>query len=449
MMSKIWRNGGFRGFLVAALLLLFQGTAFSAYPVHEETLENGLKVLILENRKASTATFQVWYRVGGVDDPLGRSGISHLLEHMMFKGTEKHGPKTFSQTIKRAGGIDNAFTSKDYTGYFQLMSADRIPISMELESDRMTNLLLIESEVMSERDVVKEERRLRYEDDPQSLVYEEVMAAAFKTHPYHRPVIGWMSDLNSIVPEDLVEHYRTFYTPNNAVIIVVGDVDPEATMKQVRTWFGGLPPGPPLRKAELEEGPQYGERRVTVRKEAQLPYVLTVFKTPALPDRDGYALDVLSSILSEGRTSRLYKALVHEKKVALSAWAGYDGLSNGPGLFYLGGTAALGKTAPELENSLLEEVERIKQTPPSEREIQKAKNQVEAGFIMEQDSIYMQAKTIGAFEMAGGWRLVDQYVDGIRAVTAEDVNRVAQEYLQDNRKTTGILIPQKESEESL
>ncbi len=435
-------NRLFSGTLTLLLLFLSVTAARAAYPVHEEVLENGLKILVLENRKAPTATFQIWYRVGGVDDPLGRSGISHLLEHMMFKGTEKFGPKTFSQTIKRAGGVDNAFTSKDYTGYFQLMSADRLPIAMELEADRMSNLLLPEQEVMSERDVVKEERRLRYEDDPQSLVYEEVMAAAFKTHPYHRPVIGWMSDLNSIVPSDLVEHYHRFYTPNNAVVMVVGDVDTAETVERIRSWFGHIRPGPPLRRSDLEEGPQYGERRVMVHKEAQLPYVMIVFKTPALPHRDAYALDVLASILSEGRTSRLYKALVHEQKLALSAWAAYDGLANGPGLLYLGGTAALGKSGENLEQALLAEAERIKQTPPTEREIQKAKNQVEAGFIMEQDSIYMQARTIGGFEMAGGWRQIDDYVNGIRAVTAEDVSRVAREYLMDDRKTTGILIPE-------
>ncbi len=438
-----------RVFFILMLWLLiaaFPLKAFSSTQVREEFLHNGLKVLILENHKAPTATFQIWYRVGSASDPLGRTGISHLLEHMMFKGTKKYGPKTFSQTIKRAGGRDNAFTSKDYTGYFQLLASGRIDLSIELEADRMTNLLLQENEVLSERDVVKEERRLRYEDDPQSSVYEEVLAAAFKSHPYRRPVIGWMADLNSITQQDLLEHYRKYYAPNNSVIIVVGDVNPDTVMEKITKAFDVIPTGPEIRSFGMSEAPQTGERRVYVKKEAELPYILSVFKVPTIPHADSYALDVLSTILSEGKSSRLYNSLVYDKKIALSAWAAYDGISKGPGIFYLGGTASPGKTAEILENGLLEEIEKLKKEPPTEREVLKAKNQAEASFIMEQDSIYMQAKTLGTFELTVGWRLIDQYLEGIRSVTPEDVRRVAAKYLVTDQKTTGILIPLKKSE---
>ena len=189
-----------------------------AVNVKEYNLENGLKVLIVEDHKAPTATFQVWYRVGAVNEKIGKTGLSHLLEHMMFKGTSKYGPKTFSQTIQRAGGTDNAFTTKEYTAYFELLASDRIGLPIEMEADRMKNLALTPASVMSELAVVMEERRMRYEDDPQNLVHEEVLAAAFKNHPYRWPVIGWMSDLKTLDPEDLIAHYKTYYAPNNAVV---------------------------------------------------------------------------------------------------------------------------------------------------------------------------------------------------------------------------------------
>jgi zinc protease len=431
-----------RNKIIVALLLgyLFPVSAL-ALPVNEYLLDNGLKVLIVEDHKAPTATFQIWYRVGSRDEKSGKTGLSHLLEHMMFKGTKNYGPKTFSQTIQRAGGRDNAFTSKDYTGYFELLASDRIDLPIELEADRMQNLILTKDAVLSERDVVTEERRLRYEDDPQNFVSEEVFAAAFKNHPYRWPVIGWMSDLTTLNPDDLVAHYRTYYAPNNAVIIVVGDVDQQQIMQKIRKSFGSIPAGPPLQITRFKEDEQKGERRVYVKKEAELPYVMSVYKVPDISDRDGFALDVLGSILSDGKSSRLYHSLVYEKQIAVSAWAGYEGLTRDPFLFFAGATAAQGKKIEDVEKALLDEIERIKQTPPSDLEVQKAKNQVEASFIMQQDSIYMQARTIGTFEMTVGWKFIDTYLEGIRKVTAEDVSRVAGKYLVDEQKTTGILIP--------
>ncbi|MEW6109637.1 MAG: pitrilysin family protein [Nitrospirota bacterium] len=431
------------------LRLIFAGLFFLVLPqlnayafnVNEYELNSGLKILIIEDHKAPTATFQIWYRVGSRDETTGKTGLSHLLEHMMFKGTEKFGPKTFSQTIKRAGGIDNAFTSRDYTGYFQMLASDRIELPIELEADRMRNLILSVESVLPERDVVIEERRLRYEDDPQNLVFEEVLATAFKNHPYRWPVIGWMSDLKNLKTEDLADHYRKYYSPNNAVIIVVGDVNAGEILSRIRETFGKIPRGTEINSTESEEAEQVGEKRIYIKKEAELPYILSAYKAPNIRHRDSYALEVLANILSEGKSSRFYKKLVYEKQLALSAWAAYEGLYRDPFLFFIGATAGNGKKIEEVEQALSDEIEKIKKEPPSEREVQKAKNQIEASFIMQQDSIYMQAKLVGAFEMTGGWELIEQYLGGIRKVTPEDVRRVALKYLVEERKTTGILIP--------
>ena len=428
--------------LFILLVLLFHVHAY-ALDVAEYTLKNGLKVLILEDHKAPTATFQIWYRVGSRDENIGKTGLSHLLEHMMFKGTEKHGPKTFSRAIQRAGGTDNAFTSKEYTGYFELLASDRIGLPIELEADRMRNLILAKDAVLSERDVVMEERRLRYEDDPQSMVYEEVIATAFQNHSYRWPVIGWMSDLKDLKPGDLMNHYQTYYAPNNAVIIVVGDVQKADIVSKITAAFGDIPEGPEIQRPKIEEGPQRGEKRLFVKKEAELPFIVSAYKVPDIKHEDGFALDVLGSILSDGKSSRLYQKLVYQQQIALSAWAGYEGLYKDPFLFLTGATAASGKNIEEVEKAINDEIEKIKKAPPSEIEVQKAKNQIEASFIMGQDSIYMQAKMIGTFEMIGGWRLWEKYLEGIRKVSPEDVRHVAEKYLVSDARTTGILMPLK------
>ena len=436
--------------LVVFLLFLFivpSGTA-GALDVKEYMLDNGLKVLIAEDHKAPTATFQIWYRVGSRNENAGKTGLSHLLEHMMFKGTSRYGPKTFSQTIQRAGGMDNAFTTKEYTAYFELLASDRIGLPVEMEADRMQNLNLTSGAVLSERDVVMEERRMRYEDDPQNTVYEEVIAAAFKNHPYRWPVIGWMSDLKTLNPSDLIAHYKSYYVPNNAVVVVVGDVEPAEILSRIREAFGKIPAVPLAKESPVGEDAQYGEKIIYVRKEAQLPYVLSVYKVPSLISDDGFALDVLATILSEGKSSRLYHSLVYEKQLAVSAWASYEGLSRDPFLFFTGATASQGKKIEDVERALLDEIETIKKLPPSAYEVQKAKNQIEASFVMAQDSIYMQARLIGTFEMIGGWRLLEKYLDGVRRVTPEDVRRVAKKYLVVERKTTGILVPVRGSEAS-
>jgi zinc protease len=446
MQYMLNRRVTLKGILGRISLLVFFLTVYLplAFPeeVKEYQLDNGLKVLVVEDHKAPIATFQVWYRVGSRNEPRGKTGISHLLEHMMFKGTPDFGSKVFSRLVQKNGGIDNAFTTKDYTTYYQTLASDRIDLSIELESDRMQNLLLKPEDVRSERDVVKEERRLRYEDNPQRALFEEVVATAFKVHPYRNPVIGWMSDISSINREDLHSYYRRYYSPGNAFIVVSGDVNADQIFQKIKSSFGSLPAFSGLETVTSVEPPQNGEKRVRlVKKDARLPYVLIAYHVPSYPHKDGAPLDILSTILS-GKSGRLYRSIVRDKKIAISAFSSYSGLYIDPYLFFLGGTASPGSDIGSLERSLYEEIERIKSEPPSGREIQKAKNQTEASLIMGQDSIFFQAELLGMFEILGDWRLRDRYLEEIRLVTPEDVQRVARKYFTENNRTVGILMPE-------
>lgn len=428
---------------ISPLLFSASAQAITQDLIKEEILPNGLKVLAIQDPDASVSVFQIWYHAGSINEDVGKTGVSHLLEHMMFKGTYKYGPKTFSKIIQKAGGIDNAGTTKDYVFYWQKLAPDKLNLSIELEADRMQNLVLDPKETLLERDVVMEERRMRYEDDPQSLVYEEVVATSFKNHPYRWPVTGWMSDLKNITRDDLFNYYRTHYAPNNALVTVAGNIDAASVMAKIRKEFGAIPKGPDIKPINIDEPQQIGEKRIFIKKEAELPYILIAYKAPNILDDDGAPLEVLSSILSGGKSARIYKSLIKEKQVALSAGAGYSSLQKYPFLFYLYGVALPDKTINEVEKALYEEVERIKAEPPTEREVRKAKNQIETEFIMGQDSIFFQAEILGIFEMLGDWRLKDKYLEGIRKVIPEDVQRVAEKYLIGDKRTVGILIPVK------
>lgn len=436
------------------IIVLFFLTASAGLPaayaqdlkVTEKLLSNGLKVLLKEDHKAPVVTFQIWYKVGSRNEKLGTTGISHLLEHMMFKGTKNYGPKTFSQTIMRNGGNDNAFTGKDYTAYFENFASDRIGISLELESDRMQNLLLDEKDFLSEREVVKEERRMRTEDDPTASMVEEMMATAYLAHPYQWPVIGWMADIDNITRKDMVDHYRTYYAPNNATIVVAGDFKTKTLLPMIEKYFGQIPRGPAIQKVGAVEPRQRGERRVILKKEAELPAVMAGYHAPDIKHKDSYALEVLQSILSSGKSSQLYKSLVYEQQIALYAGGDYDNIANDPGLFYVYAGVMPGKTTDEVEKALYAEIEKLKTTQVTDEELRKAKNQIESSFIMGQDSIFYQAMLLGQFETVADWRLVEKYVGNIRAVTKEDVMRVAKEYFTEDNRTVGILIPVKGNE---
>lgn len=428
--------------LIAALLV-FGCTSISlgAEP-SEYILSNGMKVLLVEVPKAPVATVQVWYKVGSRNEVMGRAGLSHMLEHMMFKGTARYPKGSFSRIVRKNGGIDNAFTGQDFTAYFENVAADRVGLALELEADRMQGLILDHNEFQTERDVVKEERRLRSEDDPQGALVEALFAHAFLSHPYHWPVIGWFADLDAMSLEDLQRHYDTFYSPNNATLVVVGDVKTDSLLPTIKRLFEPIPRGPSPRQALPPEPEQRGERRFLLKREAQVPFVMMGFRVPNYSSDDSYALDILESILSHGKSSRLYQSLVYDQKNSLAVGADYSVLQTDPGLFYFYSLVNPGAKVEGVEDAIQREIVRLQNEPPSEQELQRAKNQVEAARVFEQDSNFRHAMLMGQAESVGaGWRRVDQFVDRIRAVTAKDIQRVAKQYLTQDNRTVGILIP--------
>jgi zinc protease len=409
--------------------------------VFETVLPNGLKVILLENHKAPLVTFQVWYRVGSRNEEWGKTGLSHMLEHMMFKGTEKFGPEEFSRIIQENGGNDNAFTSRDYTTYFENLSADRVQIALDLESDRIQNLLLREEDFRTERMVVMEERRLRTEDNPQAYLQEQLEATAFQVQPYHWPIIGWMEDIARFTLDDLKSYYRTYYNPINALLVVVGDFKKEDLLPKIEKAFGSYPKGTAPNQEKDKDPPQNGERRIFVKKEAQLPYIVMGYHVPNLREPDSYVLEVIAMILSGGKSSRLYQNLVREKRLVLSADADYYLLSKDPSLFYLSADLLPGKEVAEVEKALNQEMERLHQERVGDWELEKAKNQLEASFVYGQDSLFFQAMLLAQHEIVLNWRAIDDYIPSIRKVSPEDIQRVAKQWLIPDNRTVGILIP--------
>lgn len=428
--------------LVGALVLSSLSTfSFGAEP-SEYILSNGMKVLLVEVPKAPVATVQVWYKVGSRNEVMGRAGLSHMLEHMMFKGTTKYPKGSFSRIVRKNGGIDNAFTGQDFTAYFENVAADRVPLALELEADRMQGLTLDNTEFQTEREVVKEERRLRSEDDPQGALVEALFAQAYMSHPYHWPVIGWFADLDAMTLEDLQRHYDTFYSPNNATLVVVGDIKADALLPTIKRLFEPIPRGPSPKQSLPVEPEQRGERRFLLKREAQVPFVMMGFRVPNYSSDDSYALDVLESILSRGKSSRLYQSLVYEQKNSLSVGAEYSLIQTDPGLFYFYSLVNPSAKIETVESALQREIARLQNEPPSDQELQRAKNQIEASRTFEQDSNFRRAMLLGQAEMVGaGWRRVDQFVERIRAITAKDIQRVARQYLTEDNRTLGILVP--------
>ena len=434
--------------ILACSLLSFILFASQTSPAHavepkEYTLSNDMKVILVEVPKAPVATVQVWYKVGSRNEVMGRAGLSHMLEHMMFKGTAKYPKGTFSRLVRKNGGMDNAFTSQDFTAYFENLAADRVTLALELEADRMQGLILDANEFKTEREVVKEERRLRNEDDPQGALVEALFAQAFMSHPYHWPVIGWFSDLDAMNLDDLQRHYDTYYSPNNATLIVVGDIKADTLLPTIAKLFEPIPKGPSPKPLAVTEAPQHGERRFLLKREAQVPFVMMGYRVPNYSSDDSYALNVLESILSHGKSARLYQSLVYEQKTALAVGADYGLMQADPGLFYFYAVVKPGEKVEAVEDAVLKEIQRIQTEPPSELELQRAKNQIEAAHIFEQDSNFRQAMLLGEAETIGaGWRKVSQFVERTRAVTAQDVQRAASHYLAADMRTTGTLIPQ-------
>ena len=427
--------------------LCFSSLAMSA-EVQEFKLDNGLKIVVQEDHRAPVVVSQVWYRAGALDEVNGKTGVAHVLEHMMFKGTKAVPAGKFSRLIAAAGGKENAFTAQDQTTYYQQLEKSNLPLSIKLEADRMANLNLTDEEFAKEIKVVMEERRWRTEDKPQSKVNEQFNSTIYHVHPYGRPVVGWMNDLENMTAADAREWYNTWYAPNNATLVVVGDVNAQDVLKLAKQYFGPLKPHAlPARKPQVEPE-QKGERRVVVKAQAKLPYVLMGFHVPSLQDADKdvdpYALEILAGVLNGNASARLNQNLVRQSQIAIDVDAGYDMVQRGrQSIFVLDGTPSEGRSVAELEAAILNEVEKIKTGGVTEEELQRVKAQVIAADVYQRDSMFYQAMQIGNLETAGfSWRILKDYPAKLQAVTAEQVQLVAKKYFNKDNLTVATLDPQ-------
>lgn len=414
--------------------------------VSEYQLANGMKIIVKPDRRAPIAVSQVWYKVGSSYEHNGITGVSHVLEHMMFKGTKNLGPNEFSEIISANGGRENAFTGRDYTAYFQTLSSDRLEVAFELEADRMHNLTLDQKEFDKEVEVVKEERRLRTEDKPTSLTFERFKAAAFPSSPYRTPVIGWMSDLDNMKLADLDDWYRRWYAPGNATLVVVGDVDPDEVYQLANKHFGKVPARDFQQPKPLSEPATKNSMRLTVKLPAKQPYLIMGYKTPAIGSAqeswEPYALEVLAGVLDGGDSARLSRELIRGKELAVVADAGYGGYSRLPDMFLLDGTPTDSYTISDLEKAFKKQVERLKKEKVSADELERVINQVVAARVYELDSVFYQAMQIGMLETIGlDWRLLNKHVDNLRAVTPDMIQKVARKYLNDDNLYIAELDP--------
>lgn len=439
----------FLGLTALMLASVFSvNTAFAASgDVHEYKMENGMKVLVKEDHRAPVVVSQVWYKVGGSYEYSGVTGVSHVLEHMMFKGTKKHAAGEFSRIIAENGGRENAFTGRDYTAYFQQLEKGRLKVSFEMEADRMRNLTLPEKEFKKELAVVIEERRTRTEDKASALTSEQFYATAFTNNPYHQPIIGWMNDLENLTVADLKTWYEKFYAPNNATLVVVGDVDADEVFELAKKYFAALKPSKIATTKPRLDATQKGERRITVKAPARLPYMVMGYKVPsyktAKENWEPYALDVLAYVLSGGGTSRFSKSLVRKQQIAVSADTGYGIFSRLDELFLIDGTPAAGHSVEQLEVAINKEIEKIKTELVSVEELERIKAQTVAEKVYEKDSIFYQAMQLGMLETVGlNWQLNDEYTKRIRQVTAEQIQQVAKKYLVKDTLTVAVLDPQ-------
>ena len=434
-------------FAAAVLLGFTLASAPAIANPYETTLSNGLRVIVKEDRRAPTAVHMVWYRAGSMDEKDGTSGVAHVLEHLMFKGTRNLKSGEFNKRVAEAGGRDNAFTSRDYTAYFQIVPKAALPEMMKLEADRMAHLVWDPKEFAAEIKVVMEERRLRTDDNPLSLVHEALNSTAYQAHPYRRPIIGWMDDLEHMTWQDARDWYRNWYAPNNAYVVVVGDVDHREVFRLAQKYYGAYKPKALPERKPQNEPEQKGVRRVTVKAPAKLPYLAMSWKVPKIldvqKDRDPYALDVLASVLDGHDASRFAKNLVRGSRVAQSAGAGYDGTLRGEASFHLDGQPAEGKTIADLEAALRSEIKRIQDEGVSAEELARVKTQLVASQTYKRDSLMAQAMEIGGIEASGlHWRDVDVLLEKLKTVTAEEVQAVAKKYFKDDTLTVAVLDPQ-------
>jgi zinc protease len=445
MKLKVWT-------IVAAWGILLVGatpwTSYAQTPpqAQEFMLANGMKIIVKEDHRAPTVAQMIWYKVGSVDEVNGATGVAHALEHMMFKGTKNLKTGEFSRRVAALGGRENAFTSRDYTAYFQQIEKTRLEAVMALEAERMANLRFDQNEFAKEIRVVMEERRWRTDDQPAGMLGEAQNAAAFVAHPYHHPVVGWMDDLQHMTLADIKAWYERWYAPNNATMVVAGDVDAQQVRKLAEKYFGPIAAKkmPPVKPQA--EPRQYGLRRVVVKAPAENPYVTLAFKAPTLKDvekdDDSYALDVLSAVLDGYDNARLNAGLVRTAKIANNVGAGYDNISRGPSVFVLEGAPAAGVTTEQLETALRAEVSKIADEGVSEEELQRVKTQLIASQIYKRDSIFGQAMEIGMLEMSGiSYKNMDRMLEKLKAVTAQQVQAVAKQYFSEDQLTIATLVP--------
>lgn len=432
--------------IISAGLLAIAPGLVLAEAAQEFMLKNGMKIIVKEDHRAPTAAQMVWYKVGSMDEVNGSTGVAHALEHMMFKGTKTLKPGEFSKRVAALGGRENAFTSKDYTAYFQQIEKTKLEAVMALEADRMANLVFDRNEFAKEIKVVMEERRWRTDDQALALVHEALNATAFAAHPYHHPIVGWMDDLQHMTVQGAKAWHDRWYAPNNATLVVSGDVDAAQVHALAQKYFGKIPAKPLPPGKPQNEPLQRGIKRVTVKAPAENPYVALAFKVPTLRDverdDDVHALEVLAAVLDGYDNARLNARLVRADKVANEVGAGYSSTARGPVLFILDGTPAQGTSTEQLEQRLRAEVERIAQDGVSEQELTRVKAQLIAGQVYKRDSIFGQAMEIGMMEMSGvSHKQFDRILDKLKAVTSQQVQAVAQKYFGDDSLTVATLVP--------
>jgi zinc protease len=433
-----------RKMILLSLLLglgMNRSLALDTLAVYEDSLANGLKILVLEKHDLPIASFQVWYRVGSRNERPGITGISHLLEHMMFKASGDIGSDEFARTVQKYGGHNNAFTSDDYTAYYENIAVEFLPKMMEMEAGRMHRLKLDSLEFESERNVVLEERRLR-ENSPWGRLAEESEAAAFMAHPYGWPVLGWTSDIQSITLKDMRQHYSTYYAPNNATVVVVGDINPKAVVKSISEHFGKIPRGkqspPPVITIEPA---QVGERRVSVVRQAQTPLMIIAYHGCRAGEYDEAVLDLLSAILSGGESARLYQSLIYRQKLALYAEF-YNVSRTDPGLISFYAAPIAGRTTAELEQALYAELELVKTQGVTAGELAQARNQLKAQYIFSRQNNYVLGNQLGSSASRHGWRDVNNYLKYLDKVKTEDIRQAAVKYLAPENRTVATLVPQ-------
>lgn len=437
--------------LLSLLSLLLTPPLAVAAPVtdntFETTLANGMRVVVREDHRAPTAVQMVWYRVGSIDEHDGVTGVAHVTEHMMFKGTPRVGPGEFNRRVASVGGRDNAFTSTDYTAYFQQVPASQLKAVMVLEADRMRHLTLEPTGYSKEIQVIMEERRMRTDDQSSARVHEAMNAVAWQAHPYRRPVIGWMSDLEQMTVADVRDWYSRWYVPNNATLVVVGDVNHQQVFGWAKQTYGAIPARALPERKQYEEPVQTGQRQLEVKAPADLPLLVMGWKAPRLndprKDMDPYALEMLAQILDGHDAARLPTALVREQQVAVSIDTSYDSTNRGPSMFMVQASPRPGHTVEQLEQSIRGALAEVANKGVTDQELARARSQLRASEVYKKDSVMGQAMEIGMLETLGyGWQSSPLMLEKLNQVTAADVQRVAQSYFKDDQLTIARLVPQ-------